>query len=253
MKSYLSVMLSIFAVSSCVASSDGVNGASKSDKGIYYRSQAEADAALAAFDKSNPTCQLWTNWQKMCSRTGPKGSTWCTTDSATPVRPSLTFCADTQGVSFLPNELDDRRQIVSAERFLEQNSRPSNFDSDEYRIKMIDGRPFSGKSLAGRRHPYCDVWARESDAKPVCAERGTFPELPRCSAVVASKIRTKDVLYCASENVAVAKSCPEPAGMQGSRRQVSRMPYPPQQGLKVQDILAVSDAEDYILSVNCRR
>jgi len=63
----LLLVLSFLTVTSC-ATSDGSQGdAASNDGDIYYKTQAAADRALEAFDTANPSCQLWTNWQKMCS------------------------------------------------------------------------------------------------------------------------------------------------------------------------------------------
>src|SRR3954464_6240791 len=53
------------------------------------------DRQMMAFDRSHPQCQLWTNWQKMCSRTGPGGATYCAIDAEMRVNPSRPFCVDT--------------------------------------------------------------------------------------------------------------------------------------------------------------
>lgn len=58
---------------------------------IYYHSQAEADAALDQFGRDNPTCELWTNWQKACVR-GADGAAICYVDRGRRVRPSVPFC-----------------------------------------------------------------------------------------------------------------------------------------------------------------
>ena len=47
-----------------------VSNANNSTPDIFYPSQTAADADLVRFERENPSCQLWTNWQKMCSRTG---------------------------------------------------------------------------------------------------------------------------------------------------------------------------------------
>lgn len=73
-----------------MAGADG--GESEGAASIYYASQQEADAALAAFERENPQCQLWTNWQKMCSRIGADGGTLCVEDKARRARPSIPFC-----------------------------------------------------------------------------------------------------------------------------------------------------------------
>lgn len=77
----------------------------------YSRNQQHADVALAAFGEANLQCQLWTNWQKMCSRTGEGGAVACSTDPDRPVAPSEPFC--TAGEAAPPT----RAQVKSFERF----------------------------------------------------------------------------------------------------------------------------------------
>ena len=216
---------------------------------IYFSSQAAADASLTAFDKNNPDCQLWTNWQKMCSRTGEGGATRCITDSQKSVRPSTPFCAEPSAISFSLTDILDLGQKKSAERFYPQYisslEKGISSNKDNY-------RPFSGSNLSSRRHPYCNVWATENEGKAICAEGESFPELPRCESIADDNVLRNNVLYCAVENTSKIADCPEPRGLSGSRRQVSRPPYP-YVDKEAEDIIAISDKEDYILSIYCER
>ncbi len=192
MKSYLPLVLGVIAISSCVASSDAGVGKSEADQNIFYRSQAEADAALEAFDKANPTCELWTNWQKMCSRTGLKGETHCVADPAIAVKPSTPFCANR-----LVSRQNEPRPLApeipetltegagsskSRNRFCSKfwNGDPGLvvFDADvATRHKSIpfctaykNSRPFNGLSASSQENPRCKRWAATRTGMYYCAE-----------------------------------------------------------------------------------
>jgi hypothetical protein len=168
---------------------------------IYYKSQKEADAALAAFDRDNPDCQLWTNWQKMCSRTGENGATWCTTDPDKPVKPSTPFCEAPKGS---PDRVGDRysfpptmtkSQIESANRFC-----LSGISSKRQCKKLDPTRPFNGKRLAARRHPWCEIWGDETAllrTPPVCSETTDIQGVPKCAPLAQKGYKIKGALYCA--------------------------------------------------------
>ena len=63
---FLFVTMACLALASCKTTGEAPaeNKAGDAERSIYYKSQAAADTALVAFDKANPSCQLWTNWQK---------------------------------------------------------------------------------------------------------------------------------------------------------------------------------------------
>lgn len=52
-----------------------------------------ADRQMIAFGEANPQCQLWTNWERLCSRTGLGGGIQCHIDPGRRVASSLPFCA----------------------------------------------------------------------------------------------------------------------------------------------------------------
>jgi hypothetical protein len=144
---------------------------------IYYPSQQAADAAITRFDHENPECQLWTNWQKMCSRTGPNGETVCVPDRSHPARASEPFCAATPfaGAPSPPNP----RQLSSIFRYCQRRYRERITDATGRVI--FDGflcghyrreRPFNGRTLDARRHPYCQRWERGPAGVLVCTRWG---------------------------------------------------------------------------------
>jgi hypothetical protein len=167
---------------------------------IYYKTQAEADVALAAFDKDNPDCQLWTNWQKMCSRTGDGGrETTCTIDSSKPVKPSAVFCysAKTNEVVDAINAKNPPR-ITSANRYcLKHKQNGESYFCSEYSSK----RPFSGHNLTALRSPLCATWAQggKGNGKLVCHERAALDGVPHCANLTVTQQRNGP-FYCAKVN-----------------------------------------------------
>ncbi|MGL5840055.1 MAG: hypothetical protein ACRCY3_16300 [Sphingorhabdus sp.] len=162
MKKYLPLALGVLAISGCIAASSVGADSSKREESVYYKSQAEADAALAAFDKANPTCQLWTNWQKMCSRTGEKGATYCQKAQAS-VRPSVPFCT-TNG------ELDESSDIDYSALQLESYLRFCSKKTGEVFNNIpaciwLSNRPFSGLNIQEQKHPWCKAWRKLSQSE----------------------------------------------------------------------------------------
>ena len=116
-------------------------------------SQAEADADLAKFDRDNPGCELWTNWQRMCSRLG--GETHCIKDAAHIVRPSKAFCVGHwDGL--------DRQSIASQFRFCRKRGE-IYYSAKRLPVceEYVAERPFDGRRLATRVSPGCAEWRQE--------------------------------------------------------------------------------------------
>ena len=128
---------------------------------IYYRSQVNADSDLQAFDRNNPECQLWTNWQKMCSRTGNEGKTLCT-GSSIKVRPSAPFCAaraETGNVGLA--RPFSQQQLASYLRFC--GSKTGELSSDGVPLcNWMTQRPFNGLRPVELAHPWCRRWRSHS-------------------------------------------------------------------------------------------
>lgn len=175
----------------------------------YFSSQEEADNRLTAFDKENPNCQLWTNWQKMCSRTGPNGETYCVTDPDKPVRPSEPFCTHSPRENYSEYHVStwQENQKKSLRRFCQEPDRNEERREDQDATgycKYEDDRPFNDRSLAARRHPWCQEWSDTHGNSPICQE----DELSATSCRVMSQQKTRSIgaLYC-SKTAEIPKFC----------------------------------------------
>lgn len=174
----LAVLVAIFGSGGLVSSHAGA-GSTNQAESTFYRTQAQADAALKAFDRKNPTCQLWSNWQKMCSRTGVGGKTFCTTNSTNLVRPSTPFCAgDAKGLdrieaATLTNEQISRDRFCvsfdSTSTFARKLGRPSCYERDKR-------RPFGGFEILSRVHPWCKEWKDKRTFQIVDVKSGASSE-----------------------------------------------------------------------------
>ena len=178
-----------------------------------------ATSELVAFDHANPDCQLWTNWNRMCSRTGPNGDTHCVRDPDRSVTPSAPFCVIEGGKVWFERDWT-AEQRASAERFcnraedmtvgwsklgptgeLERYSATARgcteFDPD---------RPFNGKRVSARRHPWCLAWGRVREDKVACTERGSKRDGPSCGGLAMQRHADKLGLFCGER--AVPDWCP---------------------------------------------
>lgn len=160
---------------------------------------SKSDKALKLFDEAHPACELWSDWHKLCSRTGPKGSTYCRTDPEHPATASAPFCAKgSQGFTQLDDMSAAERQSVQRYVTGYQNidvgeqvpgqSRPSY--TKHVQVPTFDpGRPFAGRTLGQLEHPYCAAWMVEKEDGTLgsCAEDGRRG-VPSCKS---PKIRNR--------------------------------------------------------------
>lgn len=126
-----------------------------------------ADRALKAFDDTHRQCSLWSDWHKLCSRTGPRGATYCRTDPTYPVKPSAPFCADTQDIPVQqsrPNEFSPEQKsyfrfsrIAEYKDFINNNTDPKSAVLTKYRVWQTR-RPFNGSRFQQIFDPECEVW-----------------------------------------------------------------------------------------------
>jgi hypothetical protein len=146
----------------------------RSSNGSEFFAQHEADEALAQFDRDNPECPIWTNWQKVCSRAGLDGSTECHSDPDLPVAPSAPFCVRTEFSGVSPPSESQRQSSL---RFCAStyDERVRNTAGDVLFEGKLCGqyevnRPFNGRRLPARLHAACARWTRNADGLLECSE-----------------------------------------------------------------------------------
>ncbi len=159
-------------------------GSSGGEEDIYYPSQAAADAELTQFDGKHADCQLWTNWQKLCSRTGPNGQTSCRTSAQRGIRPSAPFCvAREDGGYRRPDESDGDRALRSSLRFCTYPAgKPATSIGQAESCEYSPSRPFGGHELRNQTHPWCVTW---KEAAPV--RDASFTRRPRYGFYCAAR------------------------------------------------------------------
>ena len=198
----LGIAIALFATAACVtrSASDEVASPSGLDP------QSAADRELLAFAEANPQCQLWTDWQRICSRTGPDGVPLCATDPDRPVQPSTPFCvyanggtltADTEG----PAARSVGRFCADETSYRTNAGRPGEEGREVRACRAFQNdRPFNGRNLAARRHPWCAEWSDTYTERAVCSEDGADSELQSCSTLAQAGYQHARPLYCSRLN-----------------------------------------------------
>jgi hypothetical protein len=156
-----------------------------------------ADRQLAAFDRTHPQCQLWTNWQKMCSRTGANGASVCVVDPDRPVAPSAPFCVAGDGSPLGPPTAAER---ASHRRFC-SNATSEGAAAPLGLCEGNEERPFNGRRIAARQHPWCEMWA-DSTYEPVCRSGAIdAPGIPECRTRARRRPASSGKLICVKRAV----------------------------------------------------
>lgn len=167
--------------------------------------------SMAEFAKQNPDCELWTNWEEMCSRTGENGAPYCVKDAGMPVKPSEPFCTDTT-FGYTPYKFS-AKQTESLLRFCDDTTvvegDRTHIDKAGDRtlcVRFREDRPFNGRRLAARRHPWCSSWASTLDDSLVCSEAAggnaqIGVDAANCEELARQDFTLNARLYCAEETV----------------------------------------------------
>lgn len=173
------------------------------------RKLSDAENALSEFDRAHPKCQIWTNWQKMCSRTGPSGETICIRDPDRKAAPSAPFCTGSS-LGYEATGLSPRQE-KSVLRFCESYS---EMEIPEIRngsrmmkpLKLCQrfraNRPFNGRRIAARLHPWCSQWSDSGTGAVVCnAASEASDETPNCRTLADEAYAHENRLYCSRWNL----------------------------------------------------
>lgn len=168
---------------------------------------SKSDQELKAFDKSHPKCALWTDWHKLCSRTGPRGSTYCRIDQLHPVKPSTPFCAKDYSS---PAKPDTRAELLSRRRFSNwegMSARKIGRDPSNWARYQTD-RPFSGNTIYEMEHPYCAVWIYNTEVSTAfCAEDGR-KGMPSCrKPSIRYRVTTGSAFYPTCYEAVKGRAC----------------------------------------------
>lgn len=174
--------------------------------GTSFRSAVEPAAAetlLKAFGRANPQCQFWSDWRMTCARTGPGGSTACREDPERAVTPSQPFCMVENGGDRAWE--NDSAQRASVDRFCSAHNVETTRTDPASGITTTDRacsrfeptRPFNGRRIGARRHPWCQEWSDADTLRPVCSERtGPRRGAPSCAALAQRRYQHRGALYC---------------------------------------------------------
>lgn len=132
------------------------------DGGAQTQLGLDEGRQLASFAAGNPECQLWTDWKRMCSRTGPDGQMSCSADAEMPVEPSAPFCAVSSDGLGVGSRIKTKEQWLSEARFCDEHaeaaSSQSGISAGPKCSRYAETRPFNGYRLAARAHSWCRVW-----------------------------------------------------------------------------------------------
>jgi hypothetical protein len=228
MRVLLRVVLLPLAVLACVTEAPQGGSSSPPDDPYDLATLDPAyapDRELIAYGEARPECRMWTNWQKLCSRTGPEGSIHCSIDPGRSVSPSDPFCVAATGAdaarAYRENFMTARETSL---RFCE-----ARLNADQEQEAMITGepdlcasfvrdRPFNGRRIAAMRHPWCHAWSDAINGRQICTE-GSDSGAPACNELAARGYEHENLLIC-SEWTARA-GCNRPMGGAASPRAAS--------------------------------
>lgn len=163
---------------------------------VSLRRSSQATAALTRFDRQNPACRLWTDWESLCSRTGPNMAPFCKKDPGFRAQPSEPFCVNQRvslGITFA-GQFDTLSQRQSRNRFCERFADREGADSADRSMAMCEEyalrRPFDGVRSEAVSHPLCRKWEAASGGGISAPRRcvSWVDDLP-CSSIIGNAYR----------------------------------------------------------------
>jgi hypothetical protein len=155
-----------------------------------------ADRQMIAFGEAHPGCPLWTNWEKLCSRTGPEGGVHCQIDPGRRVRPSRPFCARSEGSS----NMWPTAQRVSIDRYcLTHGIIPDPLEPGRSILvcaRWDPHRPFNGRRVAALLQPGCGGLSVAESGRQICGDHASAGRLPECASLAAAGYEHPRLLEC---------------------------------------------------------
>lgn len=164
---------------------------------------------LVRYGEHHPSCEMWSDWRQLCSRTGANGATHCRLDKKVPVAASQPFCVIGEAASVPKAEAKSRDRFCLRSG---QTYRPSDRDTATGPSRCLEyrsGRPFSGESIEQMRHPACLVWGTGEPGHDLCAEDGRGG-LPSCASPKVQALRRTNPFVCTAWRE--PKPCRRPIG-----------------------------------------
>lgn len=159
---------------------------------------SKTDQVLRTFDKKHPECASWTDWHKLCSRSGANGATSCKTDAEHPTTPSSPFCVvmkNPQAASVTdgdtPSQRASRRRFsyLKSLRYYEYSGSGRASQKVSIVRHWRRERPFNGTRFAQIREPLCEIWwfPDPVDGPSECTETGSS-SVKSCSSTRIDKL-----------------------------------------------------------------
>lgn len=151
---------------------------------------------LIQYGERHPSCAMWTDWQRLCSRTGPGGATLCRSDKDFPVAPSRPFCVIGERDATVAGA-----EAKSRDRFCKRFGRtylPTDGEKPtgpERCLEYQPNRPFGGLTIAQMEHPACRVWGTGEPGRDICSEDPNSG-LPSCKSARIRALRRTEPFVC---------------------------------------------------------
>jgi hypothetical protein len=162
----LSLVLGGASVAALFAVATGAVAEKSKTRNSDIEADTKADAALEKFQKQNPDCLAWTDWQKTCSKLDANGLKVHCNKSVVPAKRSEVFCLATSNKDFTGTPYGGKLKTASAfNRFCTSYK---TIKGKKICMDRENHRPFSGFVFSEVRHPYCKMWINNSGA--YCSE-----------------------------------------------------------------------------------
>lgn len=153
-------------------------------------------------------CRLWSDWSQMCSHLGG-GKWYCAQSAVQPVESSTSYCLDhSYGID--PDEFQRKQALESATRYCSESySRTTQHlpgstggartETREHCQIYLADRPFNGKRIAERRHPWCSEWTDSGSKEIVCSENDDG--VGSCEELASINYESSNRLVCSNWNL----------------------------------------------------
>ncbi len=200
---FTAIPLALLAAAACVTgmpAGDAGDGQARAPAAVSLDTARAADRQMLAYGEAHPECRLWTNWEKLCSRTGRGGGIECDIDRGRRVAPSLPFCVASRSETPASPAQDTERAL--RERFCVARTTTENLlDQSLVRVctRHDPRRPFNGRRIAALLHRGCDSLSDAATGRLYCVRGGNAAaRVPDCVRLAAAGREHSGLLQCSS-------------------------------------------------------